>query len=51
MDNLTVPGPMPDWRACSAVKSRVPMSCGAMTSDSVLPRLAVSANSLSASQK
>ena len=37
-------GPMPDWRTCSGVKSRLPMSCGAMTSDSVLPRLAVSAN-------
>ena len=46
MDRRTVPGAMPDCRTCSGVKSRLPMSCGAMTSDSVEPRLAVSANKL-----
>ena len=38
----------PTGAACSGVKSRLPTSCGGITRDSVLPRLAVSANNLQA---
>ena len=51
MDSRTVPSVTPETAACSGVRSRLDIIWGGTTSDSVDPRLALSANSSSASAK